>query len=178
VKNQIVRANLRLVVSVARKHMRPGLSLMELVSDGNITLMRAVESFDIHRGYRFTVALTAVKGAEPLEEVLKRLLRQASAVGVRCRLLLLDRGFYGVGVIRYLQAARTVAAAFPGATLLKDESAGSVIQVTLGAGSPYVVLVPNRLGKAPLPIRKAGLTTPTAAVTIAARTADSNICVK
>ena len=60
----------------------------------------------IHRGNRFTVALTTVAGGEPLEEVLKRLLRQASAVGVRCRLLLLDRGFYSVGVIRYLQAAR------------------------------------------------------------------------
>ena len=60
----------------------------------------------IHRGSRFTVALTAVKGGEPLEEVLKRLLRQAATVGVRCRLLLLDRGFYSVGVIRYLQAAR------------------------------------------------------------------------
>src|SRR4051794_20283819 len=60
----------------------------------------------IRHGYRFTVALTAVKGGEPLEEVLKRLLRQAAAIGVRCRLLLLDRGFYSVGVIRYLQAAR------------------------------------------------------------------------
>jgi len=64
VKNAIVRANLRLVVSVARKHMRPGLSLMELVSDGNITLMRAVESFDIHRGYRFSTyaSLALMKG--------------------------------------------------------------------------------------------------------------------
>jgi hypothetical protein len=60
----------------------------------------------VHRGDRFTVALTAVTGGEPLEEVLKRLLRQAATVGVRCRLLLLDRGFYSVGVIRYLQAAR------------------------------------------------------------------------
>src|SRR3954454_10906315 len=60
----------------------------------------------IHRGSRFTVALTAVSRGEPLEEVLKRLLRQAAAVGIRCRLLLLDRGFYSVGVIRYLQAAR------------------------------------------------------------------------
>jgi putative transposase len=51
----------------------------------------------IHRGYSFTVALTAVAGGEPLEEVLKSLLRQAAAVGVRCRLLLLDRGFYSVG---------------------------------------------------------------------------------
>ena len=48
-KNAIVRANLRLVVSVARKHLRPGMSLMELISEGNITLMRAVEGFDLHR---------------------------------------------------------------------------------------------------------------------------------
>src|SRR3954447_16907736 len=60
----------------------------------------------LRQGYRFTVALTAVRRGEPLEEVLKRLLRQAAAVGIRCRLLLLDRGFYSVGVIRYLQAAR------------------------------------------------------------------------
>src|SRR3954468_10540516 len=60
----------------------------------------------IRHGYRFTVALTPVARGEPLEEVLKRLLRQAAAVGIRCRLLLLDRGFYSVGVIRYLQAAR------------------------------------------------------------------------
>lgn len=58
VKNQIVQANLRLVVSVARKHVRPGASLMELVSDGNITLMRAAESFDFHRGHRFSTYAT------------------------------------------------------------------------------------------------------------------------
>lgn len=58
VKNQIVRANLRLVVSVARKHLRPGLSLMELISDGNLTLIRAVDSFDIHKGNRFSTYAT------------------------------------------------------------------------------------------------------------------------
>jgi RNA polymerase sigma factor (sigma-70 family) len=57
-KNAIVRANLRLVVSVARKHLRPGLSLMELISEGNIVLMRAVEGFDLHRGYRFSTYAT------------------------------------------------------------------------------------------------------------------------
>ena len=57
-KNAIVRANLRLVVSVARKHLRPNLALMELVSDGNLTLMRAVESFDVHRGHRFSTYAT------------------------------------------------------------------------------------------------------------------------
>jgi RNA polymerase primary sigma factor len=58
VKNAIVRANLRLVVSVARKHLRPSLSLMELISEGNITLMRAVESFDFHKGNRFSTYAT------------------------------------------------------------------------------------------------------------------------
>lgn len=58
VKNAIVQANLRLVVSVARKHLRPGLSLMELISEGNITLMRAVEGFDFHRGHRFSTYAT------------------------------------------------------------------------------------------------------------------------
>jgi RNA polymerase primary sigma factor len=57
-KNAILRANLRLVVSVARKHLRAGISLMELISDGNITLMRAVEGFDIHRGHRFSTYAT------------------------------------------------------------------------------------------------------------------------
>lgn len=63
-KNAIVRANLRLVVSVARRHLRQGLSLMELISDGNITLMRAVESFDVHRGFRFSTyaTLSLMKG--------------------------------------------------------------------------------------------------------------------
>lgn len=58
VKNQIVAANLRLAVSVARKHLRPGLDLMELVSEGSLTLMRAVESFDVHRGFRFSTYAT------------------------------------------------------------------------------------------------------------------------
>jgi RNA polymerase sigma factor (sigma-70 family) len=57
-KNEIIRANLRLVVSVARKHLRPGMNFMELISDGNITLMRAVEGFDIHKGYRFSTYAT------------------------------------------------------------------------------------------------------------------------
>lgn len=57
-KNAIVAANLRLVVSIARRHLRPGINLMELVSDGNITLMRAVESFDFHKGNKFSTYAT------------------------------------------------------------------------------------------------------------------------
>jgi RNA polymerase sigma factor (sigma-70 family) len=58
VKNEILRANLRLVVSVARRHLRPGLTLNELVSDGTMTLMRAVDAFDTHRGNKFSTYAT------------------------------------------------------------------------------------------------------------------------
>jgi len=54
VKNRIVRANLRLVVSIAKKHLHGAQTLFELVSDGNVSLMRAVEKFDYSRGYRFS----------------------------------------------------------------------------------------------------------------------------
>lgn len=60
----------------------------------------------VRKGHRFTVALSPVRKGEPMQEVLKRLLHQARAEGVKHRLLLLDRGFYSVAVIRYLQAAR------------------------------------------------------------------------
>jgi hypothetical protein len=60
----------------------------------------------IRKGLRFTVALTAVRRGEPLQEVIRRLLQQAAKASVRPRYLLLDRGFCSVAVIRYLQAAR------------------------------------------------------------------------
>jgi RNA polymerase primary sigma factor len=58
VRHEIIHANLRLVVSVARKHLTAGVTLMELVSEGNVSLMRAVESFDVHRGVRFSTYAT------------------------------------------------------------------------------------------------------------------------
>lgn len=63
-------------------------------------------AYVVRKGRRFTVALTAVSRAEPLDAVLRRLLQVAAQAGIRPRCLLLDRGFYSVGVIRYLQAAR------------------------------------------------------------------------
>jgi hypothetical protein len=63
-------------------------------------------AYAVCHGQRYTVALTGVKKGEPLKDVVQRLLRQALRVGVRPRLLLLDRGFYSVSVVRYLQAAR------------------------------------------------------------------------
>ncbi|MCP4301657.1 MAG: transposase [Gammaproteobacteria bacterium] len=60
----------------------------------------------VRKGHRFTIALTPVQKGEPMEDVVKRLLRVARAEGVKCRLLLLDRGFYSVAVIGYLKSAR------------------------------------------------------------------------
>jgi len=53
-KNQIIRANLRLVVSIAKRHVGPMDNFFELVSDGNMSLMRAVEKFDFARGNKFS----------------------------------------------------------------------------------------------------------------------------
>jgi RNA polymerase primary sigma factor/RNA polymerase sigma factor len=53
-KNQIVRANLRLVVSIAKRHVAQGNNFFELVSDGNMSLIRAVEKFDFARGNKFS----------------------------------------------------------------------------------------------------------------------------
>lgn len=63
-------------------------------------------AYVIRDGRRFTVAMTRVLYGEPVQEVVQRLLKQASRIGVKPRYLLLDRGFYNVAVVRYLQAAR------------------------------------------------------------------------
>ena len=54
VKNQVIRANLRLVVSIAKRHVGPTNNFFELVSDGNMSLIRAVEKFDYSRGNKFS----------------------------------------------------------------------------------------------------------------------------
>jgi RNA polymerase primary sigma factor len=54
IKRRIIEANLRLVVNVARKHTLSGANLLDLVSEGNISLMNAVEKFDYSRGFRFS----------------------------------------------------------------------------------------------------------------------------
>lgn len=53
-KNEIISANLRLVVSIAKRHVGPVENFFELVSDGNMSLIRAVEKFDYGRGNKFS----------------------------------------------------------------------------------------------------------------------------
>jgi len=63
-------------------------------------------AYIIFQGCRYTLGLRSVHHSDPWEDVVRDLLRQVRQTGVKVRLLLLDRGFYSVGVIRYLQAAR------------------------------------------------------------------------
>ena len=74
--------------------------------DGTSHFHAYASAYIVLAGERFTVALTPVEKNEKMAVVTKRLMGLARKAGIRPKLLLLDRGFYSVGVIRYLQAAR------------------------------------------------------------------------
>ncbi|MGA2109502.1 MAG: sigma-70 family RNA polymerase sigma factor, partial [Syntrophorhabdales bacterium] len=58
VKNRLIKANLRLVINIAKKYLNRGLSFLDLIQEGNMGLMKAAEKYDYQKGYKFSTYST------------------------------------------------------------------------------------------------------------------------
>jgi hypothetical protein len=103
---QRVAIDLTLVPYPGQPHQRLEEIYRSQAKRGTTHFHAYATAYIVRRGQRFTVALIRVEYGTPMLEVLKRVLHLLRQAGIRPRLLLLDRGFYSVAVIRYLYRAR------------------------------------------------------------------------
>jgi putative transposase len=101
-----VAIDLTLVPYHGQPHQQPAEIYRSQAKSGTTHFHAYATAYSVRRGQRFTIALIRVEHATPMVEVLKRLVHLTRQAGIRPRLLLLDRGFYSVAVIRYLYRAR------------------------------------------------------------------------
>ena len=104
-RSQRVAIDLTLVPYHGQPHQQPTEIYRGQAKSGTTHFHAYATAYIVRRGQRFTVALIRVEHGTPMVEVLKRLLHLVRQTGIRPRLLLLDRGFYSVAVIRYLYPA-------------------------------------------------------------------------
>ena len=105
-RSQRVAIDLTLVPYPSQPHQRVEEIYRSQAKSGTTHFHAYATAYIVRRGQRFTVALIRVEYGTAMVEVLKRLLHLLRQAGIRPRLLLLDRGFYSVDVIRYLYRAR------------------------------------------------------------------------
>jgi len=103
---QRVAIDLTLVPYHGQPPQRPTELYRSQAKSGTTHFHAYATAYIVRRGHRFTVARIRVESGTALVEVLKRLLHLARQAGIHPRLLLLDRGFYRVVVIRYWYRAR------------------------------------------------------------------------
>jgi RNA polymerase sigma factor (sigma-70 family) len=127
IKKIIIEANLRLVISIAAKHASGGVNLSDLVSEGNVTLMRAVETFDYTRGFRFASHASWAMTRDYARKVPAEAARRARATGA-----------YLAGVDRDLRT--TAAAADVGAIERARQDLTQVIKDNLNERERYIIL--------------------------------------
>jgi len=137
-KRRIIEANLRLVVNIARKHTLSGANLLDLVSEGNISLMSAVEKFDYSRGFRFfTFASWAIA-----KNYARKIPDQIGRLGKATKASLAD----------IHREMRTEDAADFAAIERAHQSLAQVIKDNLTKREQYVIM--NRFGLVGPPIKK------------------------
>lgn len=146
------RQRLAIDLTLVPYHGRPHRRVEELyrspAKSGTTWFQAYASAYVVHSGRRYTVAVMAVEQGSGMRTVLSRLLDVAARAGVRPALLLLDRGFYSVDVIRYLQAARL-------AFLMPVVIRGRTASHSQGPGGTRVFALRKRSGWARYTLRNA-----------------------